>query len=823
MKRVVALISLLLLTLPFVVGADVAPGDLVGRWSFDETTPWGSTVNAVKDTAPASPGNEAHGTAFGAIWEVGGKKGNAAIFDGINDYISIPSTNQLTPTTSISVAGWFKVNEIPGGSTVITGSMVSKRDGYVLSPNQDRSISFFVKTSNGWRVATTPIATLEVGAWQHIVGTYDGSVIKVYVDGVERASLAASGNLEHNSEPICVGHDYCGSVQDETNRYFPGSIDELMIYRKALSAQEVVQLRQASVSSTPGAACDVGDQAILKLYGESNSHVAAGNDSDASYSICFKSLFPNEPLPSTRYPYACVPDAINPLNVILRASGVTNAHAEKSTLSTAGYRPLCYGELTCTLMNAGEACPAQNRLVVALSGTTNAHASVIASALYPYRVCCSLNGPQISAVEWQSTDGQKIAGTGSPYDATTPYPFVVNGKAKVVVKTRNINLAGLQGFRIEVRDIDKDMDVVDDQTDDLASGTLSPIAGSARVSGTKCIEATGIGCDGSVEFEWVFSDTDAGMKKMYNTQASAKEDELAITAFRFELVGKVLPGSVATSPRESEILYTQVGTGWQCNLDKAKSKNLENGITYSTIKTIDSVANYRELRRIAGKACKGPDGQTGGLSSSGARTSVDDCCPTGMQCTDDGCIITGINQCQDYVSQDACNKDAANIWNNKPSYVVLSTCSQAKYEQRCKWTSRAEAESRPSPTPVPAGKDGICEYGVRQLSSSSSSGAWGSEIASCLYTYAPQDACGEDNYQTVTIFATRAGDFNQLSCNDPLNNCEGGVQRIPCGQPAVELPFFGALQFIGALISIAIVYFIMFHFRVIRRVLTRRR
>ena len=796
MKRVVALISLLLLTLPFVVGADVAPSDLVGRWSFDETSPWGSTEGAVKDTSPFSPGNSADGTAFGAVWEVGGKKGNSALFDGINDYISIPSSNDLTPNTGISVAGWFKVNEIPGGNTVITGSMVSKRDGYVLSPNQDRSISFFVKTSSGWRTATTPMAILEVGAWQHIVGTYDRSVIKVYVDGVERASLAASGNLDHNSEPICVGHDYCGTIQDETNRYFPGSIDELMIYRRALTAQEIVQLRQASVTSIPGAACGVGDQAILKLYGESNSHVAAGN-SDAPYSICFKHLFPKEPLPATANPYACAPDNINPLNLLIRASGTTNAHAEKPTLTTEGYQPFCYGELTCTLMNAGEACPANNQLVVALSGTTNAHASAIASVLYPYRVCCSIKGPQITAIEWQSTEGQKIAGVGSPYDAADPYPFVVNGKAKVVVKTRNINLVGLQGFRIEVRDVDKDIDFVDDQTDDLAIGTLSPIAGSAQVTG--CTDAAGAGCVGSVEFEWVFSDNDAGMKKMYNAQASAKEDERAIAGYRFEIIGKVLPGSVATSSRESEILYAQAGKGWQCSIDKTMATNLENGQKIWTEKSRypDSISGNVDKQKLAGDACKGPNGKTGTNSTD----SRDDCCPTGMQCTDRGCIPSGISQCQDYTpkGKDACEKDAANVWQNKPSYVVESQCSDTTYKRSCAWVNNR------------------CEYSIKQISTSA--GNNGNEIAQCSYYYDTTNTECIDNYQTVNVIATP--DKLDTICSDPLNNCQGGVQRIPCGQPAVEFPFFGPLQFIGALISISVLYFIMFHIHSIRKFLIR--
>ena len=195
-----------------------------------------------------------------------------------------------------------------------------------------------------------------------------------------------------------------------------------------------------------------------------------------------------------------------------------------------------------------------------------------------------------------------------------------------------------------------------------------------------------------------------------------------------------------------------------------------------------------------------------------------------MQCTVNGCIPSGVSQCQDYKDLNACDRDAANVWKNKPSYVVLSTCSETKYEQRCKWTPKSEADRRNPATPVPAGQNGICEYGVRQLlSSNSPSGAGGSEIASCLYSYVPQDECGEDNYQTVTIVATKAGDFDELSCNDPESNCKGGVQRIPCGQPAVELPFFDIIQFFGALVSIALLYMIMFHSRTFRRFFVRGR
>jgi hypothetical protein len=225
----------------------------------------------------------------------------------------------------------------------------------------------------------------------------------------------------------------------------------------------------------------------------------------------------------------------------------------------------------------------------------------------------------------------------------------------------------------------------------------------------------------------------------------------------------------------------------------------------------------------AGEACKGSDKETNGFNKEGARNSADDCCPTTMQCTNEGCLNTRITQCQDYTNDNDCSKDWANVWRNKPPYVDTSVCSETKYEQRCKWTPESDAKRRSPATPVPAGQNGICEYGVRQLSQDAPSGSWGTEKAACLYTYVPQEACGEDNYQTVTIVATQTGNFNQLSCSEPVNNCKGRIERVPCGQPAVELPFFGASQFLGALVSIALLYVVMFQFRSIRRFFVRRK
>ncbi len=805
MKRVVVAVSLLLFMVPWVAAADVAPADLVGKWSFEETT-W-SSAGAVKDSAQS-----AHGTAFGgARSQPGGKNGRSAYFDGDGDYVEIPTTNALNPSSGITVAGWFLVNQVPGASSgkSIEGTMISKRDSYALSPNPDGSLSFYVHVSGGgrseWRevrTETNPLSyeTYEIGVWQHIVGTYDSSTgaLKLYLDGVEKQATTIAGSIDSSSNPACIGKDFCVANPEITNRFFDGGADEVMIYKRALSAQEVNDLWRASTTSTPGAACS-GTGTILRLYGETNSHVAAGNQ-DAPYSICFQNLFPNEPVPASATPWDCQGS-----NTIMSATAASNAHAEDPGLWNTGDTRICYGELTCSLMRLGEDCQGNGRLVVALSATSNAHAATTVSALYPYRVCCSVNGPQISFMQWQSMTNQPIAGAGSPYSATSPYPFVVGGKVKIFLKTANINKAGLDQLKLEIRDVDAGMDGNQDQSDDISPTLLTPTLVTATSSA--CQSATGRGCRGEITFEWTFDDSDARMKQFYSK--SGEKDESKITDL-FELVAKVIPGSVPVS-RESDILYAKSGTGWVCESTNTRAKSLQTEESVWTQKTkylnITDNTERKKAEEKAGKACKGTD----------STSSRDDCCPTGMMCTDNGCVETGISQCQSYTTKDPCNNDAANIWRNKPAYVVLSKCSETKYEQRCRWLSASEAQSRTTETPIPQGQNGICEYGVRQLPSSSPSGLWGSEITACLYTSVPQEQC-QDNYQTVTIYATYEGqNQDELSCTDPQTNCKGGEQRIPCGQPAVELPFFGWAQFMGALIGIALVYALMFHRHALRR------
>ncbi|MGQ3685877.1 MAG: LamG domain-containing protein, partial [Candidatus Loosdrechtia sp.] len=79
---------------------------------------------------------------------------------------------------------------------------------------------------------------LSLNAWHHLVGVYNGSTLKLYVNGTEVNSIAASGSLDTSTYPLRIGT----RAVDPVNRYFKGSIDEVRVYNRALSEQEVQSL-----------------------------------------------------------------------------------------------------------------------------------------------------------------------------------------------------------------------------------------------------------------------------------------------------------------------------------------------------------------------------------------------------------------------------------------------------------------------------------------------------------------------------------------------------------------------------------------------------
>lgn len=202
---------------------------LVGWWKLDET---GGT------TAADSSGNGNNGTLVNmdpATDWVGGRIGGALEFDGYNDYVDCGNNESLDITGAITLAVWVKTNDA-GNSQY--NYFVGKGDtSYAIQHQSSNQIEFFIYDSSSWYNTWYPINTSFNGTWHHLAGTYDGSILRLYVDGIEQDTKAHIGSIESTAYNV-----YIGENSQEHNCYYNGDIDDVRIYDRALDANEIVQL-----------------------------------------------------------------------------------------------------------------------------------------------------------------------------------------------------------------------------------------------------------------------------------------------------------------------------------------------------------------------------------------------------------------------------------------------------------------------------------------------------------------------------------------------------------------------------------------------------
>jgi hypothetical protein len=76
------------------------------------------------------------------------------------------------------------------------------------------------------------------GVWYHLVGTYDGTTMRLYVNGAQVATTGQSGNILASAEPLMIGAARRGGVVQE---YFPGTVNDCALYNAVLDATTILQ------------------------------------------------------------------------------------------------------------------------------------------------------------------------------------------------------------------------------------------------------------------------------------------------------------------------------------------------------------------------------------------------------------------------------------------------------------------------------------------------------------------------------------------------------------------------------------------------------
>ncbi|MFC1690716.1 LamG-like jellyroll fold domain-containing protein [Nanoarchaeota archaeon] len=190
-----------------------------------------------------------------------GKIGGAYEFDGTNDYINVGDDSSLNiGTTDYAVSAWVKVNgafSFDSGIIAIDGSTDFDQTGFWLAINKSNGIPMvWVSNGTGYVVGTSAngfAATTDVsdGEWHHVVWLWDRDVgNKFYIDGKLDTTDTAT-----NSENIVPSENFSiGGRQPAGTAYsINGTIDELHVFKRALTEQEVENLFKKGLQSSEDA------------------------------------------------------------------------------------------------------------------------------------------------------------------------------------------------------------------------------------------------------------------------------------------------------------------------------------------------------------------------------------------------------------------------------------------------------------------------------------------------------------------------------------------------------------------------------------------
>lgn len=203
--------------------ADTLQDGLVGHWTFDGP----DMLSNVADVS--GQGNHGSLTNFVSTTTTPGKVGQALEFDvtgGTNDIVLIGSFQDVTSQYTIST--WVKLRDDGDNNEYF----VSLSNNVRLSRYNNNEFDCAMRSGGSWSSLSSSVVP-EFGKWYNVTCVFDGTTRKIYIDSVERNSGAFSDDTTNSTLQFGWAN---------SSASIGGSLDDVRIYNRALSADEVKQL-----------------------------------------------------------------------------------------------------------------------------------------------------------------------------------------------------------------------------------------------------------------------------------------------------------------------------------------------------------------------------------------------------------------------------------------------------------------------------------------------------------------------------------------------------------------------------------------------------
>ncbi|NQT46032.1 MAG: LamG domain-containing protein [Candidatus Omnitrophica bacterium] len=198
-----------------------------------------------------------------------GVRSHAGSFNG-DDYVTVSDDPSLKPNNAVTASAWVKLNSL-GGPILHK----SNWNDYVIW--HDGNGYFGHVIIGGQAVSVwSPISTIP-GEWDHVAISYDGSAVKLYVNGKEVDSNPASGTINHGgSRPEFQVGRYTGASGE--SYYMNGQVDEVQVYERGLIGTEVSQMYEMGLRGLPTGIDPTGRVLHIDFDGDTNDRSDYGNN-----------------------------------------------------------------------------------------------------------------------------------------------------------------------------------------------------------------------------------------------------------------------------------------------------------------------------------------------------------------------------------------------------------------------------------------------------------------------------------------------------------------------------------------------------------------
>jgi uncharacterized protein (DUF362 family) len=203
----------------------------VGLWHFNE----GAGSSVTDETMYGNDGSLVNG----AAWTDEGKFGYAVQFDGVDDAVVVPDAPELDGMSELTLEAWIYLAIDPTDWMAVVQKWAEQGSPgnlltytMVVSASNNLYAHIFTNEDDALLTGNLPIP---INTWTHVAATYDGSVVRLYVNGAQDpVSMNLTGTINSTDREVNIG-----ACLPYNSEYFNGMIDDVRILTRALTPEEI--------------------------------------------------------------------------------------------------------------------------------------------------------------------------------------------------------------------------------------------------------------------------------------------------------------------------------------------------------------------------------------------------------------------------------------------------------------------------------------------------------------------------------------------------------------------------------------------------------